>query len=102
MAQAFNLKPDPQWSGRPGASPGTDLKRPDISVLIPVFNEAENIPPLFDQLLGVLRKLPYTFEIVAVNDGSRDNSLARLTDLAAAHHEVKVIDLRRNYGQTAA
>jgi len=102
MAQAFNLKPDPKWSGSPAVSQGTDLNRPDISVLIPIFNEEENIPLLFEQLLPVLRKLPYTSEVVAVNDGSRDQSLAKLREWAAAHPEIKVIDFRRNYGQTAA
>jgi dolichol-phosphate mannosyltransferase len=102
MTKALSLKFEAEKIGAPGQKAPVGLKHPSISILIPIFNEGENIPLLFEQLLPVLKKLPYTSEIVAVNDGSRDNSLAKLRELAISHPEIKVIDFRRNYGQTAA
>jgi len=73
-----------------------------VSVVAPVYNEEENIPHLGERLLEVMRTLGRPFEIVLVNDGSRDRSWAELTKLAKDNPEVKVIDLKRNSGQTAA
>jgi len=73
-----------------------------LSVITPIYNEEKNIPILVDQLLAVLQTLQKPFEIIAINDGSRDGSLAELRRQAALHPELKVVDFRRNYGQTAA
>ena len=73
-----------------------------ISVVIPVYNEEENIPKLYDELKQVLEKLPYEYEIIFVDDGSTDSSYEILKELAEKDHHVKVIKFRRNYGQTAA
>src|SRR5262249_14404627 len=73
-----------------------------LSVITPIYNEEKNIPILVDQLLAVLQTLQKPFEIIAINDGSRDNSLAELRKQASLHPELKVVDFRRNYGQTAA
>jgi glycosyltransferase involved in cell wall biosynthesis len=73
-----------------------------LSVITPIYNEEKNIPILVDQLLRVLERLKKSFEIIAINDGSRDGSLAELRKQAAVHPELKVVDFRRNYGQTAA
>jgi dolichol-phosphate mannosyltransferase len=73
-----------------------------ISVIIPAKNEAENLPVLAERLLPVLRGLGWPFEVIVVNDGSMDGTLPVLRALAAAHPEFRVIDLARNYGQTAA
>jgi dolichol-phosphate mannosyltransferase len=73
-----------------------------LSVITPIYNEEKNIPILVDQLLRVLEKLKKPFEIIAINDGSRDGSLAELRKQALLHPELKVVDFRRNYGQTAA
>lgn len=73
-----------------------------VSVVIPVFNEADSLPDLLVRLLAVLRRLGRPFEIIAVNDGSSDCSLSVLRRLASTTPELKVIDFRRNYGQTAA
>jgi glycosyltransferase involved in cell wall biosynthesis len=75
---------------------------PDLSILIPIFNEQENVPALLDKLFTVLRVLPYSFEVLAVDDGSQDGSFAELQAGAKQHPELKVIRFRRNYGQTAA
>lgn len=73
-----------------------------LSVITPIYNEEKNIPILIDRLLEVLLTLQKSFEIIAINDGSRDGSLAELRKQAALHPELKVVDFRRNYGQTAA
>jgi dolichol-phosphate mannosyltransferase len=73
-----------------------------VSVIIPIYNEEDNIVPLLGALLPVLKGLSRTFEIIAVNDGSRDSSLQRLCAASANIPELRVIDFRRNYGQTAA
>ena len=73
-----------------------------ISVIIPIYNEADNIDPLFEGLFSVLLKLSAEYEIIAVNDGSTDRSDERLRVLAEQHRELKVVNFRRNFGQTAA
>jgi len=73
-----------------------------LSVVLPVFNELENLDILHHQLKEVLTRLGRTFEIIYVDDGSTDGSSAKLQELAAADDSVIVIQLRRNFGQTAA
>jgi dolichol-phosphate mannosyltransferase len=73
-----------------------------LSVVVPVLNEEESLPRLLDTLTRVLSGLPYAYEIILVNDGSTDNSLPVMRAFGATHKEVKVVDFRRNYGQTAA
>jgi dolichol-phosphate mannosyltransferase len=73
-----------------------------LSVITPVYGEEQNIDQLFGTLLPVLKRLDRDFEIIAVNDGSRDSSLQRLRAASASIPELRVIDFRRNYGQTAA
>ncbi len=75
---------------------------PRISVLVPIYNEQENIPLLCDDLFPILDRLGCDFEIIAVDDGSRDGSFAVLKAFAERRPELKVISFRRNYGQTAA
>jgi dolichol-phosphate mannosyltransferase len=69
---------------------------------VPVYNEEHSLPLLVQKLLEVLSRLPNQFEIVLVNDGSTDQSLKLLRELALGKTEIKVVDFRRNYGQTAA
>jgi glycosyltransferase involved in cell wall biosynthesis len=73
-----------------------------ISVVIPVFNEEENVPLLYEKLKGVLEKLPYDYEIIFVDDGSTDRTPRVLEEIAAKDPKVKVIEFARNFGQTAA
>jgi glycosyltransferase involved in cell wall biosynthesis len=73
-----------------------------LSVIIPIYNEVENVPLLHEELIGVLRELGQPYEIIYVDDGSRDGSFAKLKQIAEADPEVLVIQFRRNFGQTAA
>jgi len=75
---------------------------PELSIFLPVYNEEENIEPLNRKLRDALKRLGRTYEIIYVDDGSSDGSLAKLRAIAAADPRVRVIALRRNYGQTAA
>src|SRR5437879_5265281 len=96
----------PSVTPDPGPGPGKDSRdepAPDLSVLIPVYNEAENVGPLHDELTAVLRDLPLRYELIFVDDGSSDGTSARLAGIQDADPErVRVAFLRRNYGQTAA
>jgi len=74
----------------------------EISVVLPLYNEAESIPELFESLLAVLDGFKHTFEIIAVDDGSRDKSMERLREITEKRVEVQVIQFRQNPGQTAA
>ena len=84
----------------------TSSPRPWLSVVIPIKDERDNLAPLTEQLLKVLGTLPQrppvAFEIIYIDDGSTDGSGALLDNLAAHHHEVKVVHFDRNYGQTSA
>jgi glycosyltransferase involved in cell wall biosynthesis len=86
-----------------GASaPGANPKPQKVSIIVPIYNEEDNIDPLLDALYRVLRSLSCDFEIIAVNDGSADRSYEKLSAAAAAHLELKVVNFRRNFGQTTA
>jgi len=75
---------------------------PDLSVVFPVFNEEENVPLLLDEIANALDGKGWTYEIVAVDDGSRDRSLAVLREQRAKHPALRVLALEKNSGQTAA
>jgi len=76
--------------------------KPEISVVLPVFNEKENIEPLLTETITVLEHLGLPFEIIACDDGSTDGSQLILKDFAQKDSRVKVIFFSRNFGQTAA
>jgi glycosyltransferase involved in cell wall biosynthesis len=73
-----------------------------LSVIVPVFNEIDNLDPLLDALLAVLVREDYRFEVVFVNDGSTDGSAEKLDAIAEREPRCKVVHFRRNFGQTAA
>jgi glycosyltransferase involved in cell wall biosynthesis len=74
----------------------------DVSVVVPLLNEEENIPILYDELTQSLQKIGVEYELVFVDDGSTDSSLQILEDLQKADATIHVISLRKNFGQTAA
>lgn len=73
----------------------------DLSIVVPVYNEEENIQYLYDQLTEVLEPLGLEYEIICADDGSKDRSFELLKALAERDHRVKIVRFRRNYGQTA-
>src|SRR5881227_1493206 len=73
-----------------------------VSVVIPIKDERDNLRPLHERLVRALDPLGSPYEIVFVDDGSVDGSLGLLEELAAKDRRVKVIALRRNFGQTPA
>jgi glycosyltransferase involved in cell wall biosynthesis len=73
-----------------------------LSLVIPVYNEEENLPILFDAITKVMTPLKKPWEVIFVNDGSTDQSLEVLRGLAQKDQHVRVIVFRRNFGQTAA
>jgi glycosyltransferase involved in cell wall biosynthesis len=73
-----------------------------ISVIIPIYNEEENIALLCDKVFTVLKKIGKKFEVIFINDGSKDSSLEKLREQQKIFQEIKIINFKRNYGQTAA
>lgn len=74
----------------------------DLSVVIPIYNEAENVEALCLEFIETLNAWGRSYEILLVDDGSKDDSFARLARLQAQHPQLRVIQFRRNFGQTAA
>ena len=74
----------------------------DISVVVPLYNEEDNVQLLYEEIKGVLDTMAERAEIVFVDDGSRDTTLAKLEVIQAGDDHVRVVSLRRNFGQTAA
>lgn len=96
--------PSSHWSPSERLEALTDAPAdaPELSVVIPMHDEEDNVEPLYAALHDSLERLGRTYEIVVVDDGSRDETYARLAGLAAEDPHLKLVQLRRNYGQTAA
>jgi glycosyltransferase involved in cell wall biosynthesis len=73
-----------------------------ISIIVPIYNEEASLPLLVQKIVSVMEGNGLTFEIIAVNDGSRDGSAETLTQIAAREPRLKVVNFARNFGQTAA
>ena len=78
------------------------MEAPNLSLVIPVYNEEESLPELFRELIEVLEKLSVPFEIIFIDDGSKDRSGAILKKLAQKDGRVKIIFFQKNCGQSAA
>ena len=74
----------------------------DLSIIVPTYDEEDNVEPLYRALMATVPALGRCFEIIFVDDGSRDQTFPRLAALAADDPRVRVIKLRRNYGQAPA
>lgn len=79
-----------------------EKKEEMISIIIPVLNEEDNILPLHERVLSVLKRLNRNYEIIFVDDGSTDSTLSKLRLVCKQDPSTKVISFSRNYGQTAA
>ena len=73
-----------------------------LSLVIPVFNEQEVLKDSFDRMDAAMQKTGYAYEIIYVNDGSRDHTLDQLRELANGHKQVKVLSFSRNFGHQLA
>ncbi len=74
----------------------------DISLVIPIYNEEENIPLLYAEIKEVLDTTSYQYEMIFIDDGSSDTSVKVLEELSKEDEKILIIELRRNFGQTAA
>ena len=74
----------------------------ELSIVIPVFNEEVNVGPLLERVAKVLPSLPVPHEVLVVDDGSRDTTVAKLVAMRPQYPWLKVLELRRNFGQHAA
>ena len=74
----------------------------ELSVVIPVYNEVENVKPLYNELKEVLDELNKSYEIIFVDDGSSDGTYDKLLEIHSQDKSVKIIRLRKNFGQTLA
>src|SRR5271165_1374182 len=93
----MRAEPIPAVSGSP-----TDNPRRVLSIVVPVHNEAVNIDAFFARLIPVLEKQAAPYEIICVNDGSVDDSLARLLKLRERLPTLKIVNLSRNFGKDIA
>lgn len=75
---------------------------PEISIVVPLFNEAESLPELEDWIERVMAEHGFTYEVIFVNDGSTDNSWEVIKELAAKNPHVRGVSFRRNYGKSPA
>lgn len=91
----------PDESQPPAVEPET-RDGPELSVVIPVYDEQDNVEALYEALTSSLEDLGRTYEVIVVDDGSTDDTYPRLARLASVDTRLRLIKLRRNYGQTSA
>jgi glycosyltransferase involved in cell wall biosynthesis len=87
---------------RSGPAAATAPDRPRLSVIVPLYNEQESVRPLYAAIVQALGELGCSFEMVFVDDGSSDATVAIATELARIDARLRIVKFRRNYGQTAA
>ena len=84
------------------ASPRVPAHPINLSVIVPLYNEQESVRPLYEAIVRALEQLGRTFEMVFVDDGSKDDTVAIAASLARHDRRLRIVKFRRNYGQTAA
>lgn len=87
---------------RPYHNAEFQVAAPEISIVVPFFNEVESLPILYDRIVENVEKMQLRFEIIFVNDGSTDSSEAAISALMARDPRVRLIAFRRNFGKSAA
>ncbi|HIA01773.1 MAG TPA: glycosyltransferase, partial [Myxococcales bacterium] len=91
--------PGPHWSPSWLYVRGWFSVSIQLSVVIPVLNEEESLGPLWEALQITLNSMGRSWEVIFCDDGSTDNSMAILEELAAGHSNLKIVEFRRNFGQ---
>lgn len=76
--------------------------QPDLSIIVPFYNEEDNIGRMYAAIVSAIEPLGIDFEMLFVNDGSKDHTLERAIDLARQDERLRIVQFRRNYGQTPA
>ena len=74
----------------------------DISVVVPLFNEEESLPELCSWIDKVMQANDFTYEVLLIDDGSKDNSWEKIENISSGNHNIKGVKFRRNYGKSAA
>ena len=85
-----------------GSTPRESARPLLLSIVCPIYNEAENLTAFYERVCGVLQDAGQIFEIVFVNDGSRDGSLSIMRNLRDAHGSIAIVDFSRNFGKEIA
>ena len=93
---------EPSFIGSRPTSEAQDETEPEVSIVIPVYNEVENLAVLYDRLVKALEEAAISFEVVFVDDGSTDESVKCLNDLSVSDKRVVVVELARNFGHQVA
>jgi dolichol-phosphate mannosyltransferase len=104
LVQTLTNVPAPFMNGSGTSHPANHVEtaQPDLSVVIPVYNEEDNLPQLYERLTNALEAVGLSYEIVFVDDGSRDTSVAYLRELAARDPRISAVELARNFGHQVA
>ena len=92
----------PGWGLPANRLPGDAERVLDLSIIVPAYNEEDNVGPLYDAIVATLHPLDLSFEVILVDDGSTDETFRRCAELAHRDPRGRVVKLRRNYGQTPA
>jgi len=74
----------------------------DISILVPVFNEGQNVVPLYEKIVAALSRTGRGYEVIFVDDGSTDDTLSQLSSISEKDSHIRILSLSRNFGQTTA
>ncbi|MBN1917990.1 MAG: glycosyltransferase family 2 protein [Verrucomicrobia bacterium] len=93
---------DPARDGLAEPSTLGDETPPMLSVVVPFYNEQDNVLPMLERLVAELEKLGEPYEIIAIDDGSTDSTFGKLRECFACYERLRVVSFRRNFGQTAA
>jgi glycosyltransferase involved in cell wall biosynthesis len=86
----------------PNYTNGSTTNTTTVSVVLPIYNEAESLPQLVEAIVAAMASTTYSYEVLCIDDGSSDNSPGVLRQLAKHYPQLRVVLLRRNYGQTSA
>lgn len=73
-----------------------------ISVVVPVYNEEENVVSCYEEVSSILKRMKREYEVIFVDDGSTDNTVSKLLEVAGNDSHLRIVEFRRNFGQTAA